>query len=64
MQGDILSSVLLPAILGFIIFQLGLGLALRWFCRILAQPWALMVGVVCHFVLLPLVCFLTFRRLA
>jgi BASS family bile acid:Na+ symporter len=56
MQGDLVSSVLLPLILGFIMFSLGLGLTLGDFKRILVQPKALMVGVVCHFVLLPLVC--------
>ena len=57
MQGDIVSGVLLPLILGFIMFSLGLGLAPADFRRILAQPRALLVGVVCHFVLLPLVCY-------
>lgn len=57
MQGDIVSSVLLPLILGFIMFSLGLGLTPADFRRILAQPRALLVGVVCHFVLLPLVCY-------
>ena len=57
MQGDIVSGVLLPLILGFIMFSLGLGLTPLDFRRILMQPRALLVGVVCHFVLLPLVCF-------
>lgn len=57
MQGDFVSGVLLPLILGFIMFSLGLGLTPADFRRILAQPRALLVGVVCHFVLLPLVCF-------
>jgi BASS family bile acid:Na+ symporter len=57
-QGDIVSSVLLPLILGFIMFALGLGLTLDDFRRILVQPRALLVGVVCHFVLLPLICYL------
>lgn len=57
MQGDIVSGVLLPLILGFIMFSLGLGLTPADFRRILAQPRALLVGVVCHFVLLPLVCY-------
>ena len=57
MQGDIVSSVLLPLILGFIMFSLGLGLTPGDFRRILAQPRALLVGVVCHFVLLPLACY-------
>ncbi|PVY56656.1 BASS family bile acid:Na+ symporter [Simplicispira sp. 125] len=58
MQGDIASSVLLPLILAFIMFSLGLGLALADFKRIFTQPRALLVGVVCHFVLLPLACYL------
>ena len=61
MQGDVLSSVLLPGILSFIMFSLGLGLTPADFRRILAQPKALLVGVVCHFVLLPLVCFLMLK---
>lgn len=57
MQGDIVSGVLLPLILAFIMFSLGLGLTLGDFRRILVQPRALLVGVFSHFVLLPLVCF-------
>lgn len=56
MQGDMVSGVLLPLILGFIMFSLGLGLTPGDFRRILAQPRALLVGVLCHFVLLPLAC--------
>lgn len=56
MQGDIASLVLLPLILAFIMFSLGLGLVAGDFVRIARQPRALLVGVVCHFVLLPLVC--------
>ncbi|RZI86517.1 MAG: bile acid:sodium symporter family protein [Rubrivivax sp.] len=57
MQGDLASSLLLPASLGFIMFSLGLGLTVPDFIRILHQPRALLVGILCHFVLLPLVCF-------
>lgn len=58
MQGDFASGVLLPLILAFIMFSLGLGLTLADFKRIFAQPRALLVGVVCHFILLPLACYL------
>ena len=58
MQGDLISGVLLPLILAFIMFSLGLGLTVGDFQRIFTQPRALLVGVVCHFVLLPLACFL------
>jgi BASS family bile acid:Na+ symporter len=57
MDGDIVTGILLPGILAFIMFSLGLGLTLADFSRIVRQPRALLVGVVCHFVLLPLVCF-------
>lgn len=57
MQGDLVSTILLPASLAFIMFSLGLGLTLPDFARIVRQPRALLVGVMCHFVLLPLVCF-------
>jgi BASS family bile acid:Na+ symporter len=56
-QGDLLSSVLLPLSLALIMFSLGLGLTPADFARIVRQPRALLVGVVCHFILLPLVCF-------
>jgi BASS family bile acid:Na+ symporter len=51
-----IATVLLPAALAFIMFSLGLGLQLEDFRRILRQPKALLVGVLCHFVALPLVC--------
>jgi BASS family bile acid:Na+ symporter len=57
-QGDIVSGLLLPLILAFIMFSLGLGLTPADFRRIFSQPRALLVGVVCHFVLLPLACYL------
>jgi BASS family bile acid:Na+ symporter len=57
MQGDIVSSLLLPAALAFIMFSLGLGLTPADFGRIVRQPRALLVGVLCHFALLPLACF-------
>lgn len=57
MQGDLFSSVLLPLSLALIMFSLGLGLTPGDFGRIVRQPRALLVGVVCHFILLPLVCF-------
>lgn len=63
MQGDIVSGVLLPLILAFIMFSLGLGLTTTDFRRILLQPRALLVGVVCHFVLLPLVCYLMLQTM-
>jgi len=56
-QSDAISGVLLPLALAFIMFSLGLGLSVNDFRNILRQPKALIVGVFCHFVLLPLVAF-------
>lgn len=61
MGGDIVTGILLPAILAFIMFSLGLGLTVADFMRIVRQPRALLVGVLCHFVLLPLVCFILIK---
>ena len=61
MQGDWLSGVLLPLVLSFIMFSLGLGLVRQDFQRIALQPKALLVGVLCHFVLLPLVCLILLK---
>lgn len=61
MQGDIVAGILLPAILVFVMFSLGLGLVLEDFARIVRQPRALLVGVFCHFVVLPVVCFLMLK---
>lgn len=57
MSSNLASSILLPASLAFIMFSLGLGLTVNDFVRILRQPKALLVGILCHFVLLPLVCY-------
>jgi BASS family bile acid:Na+ symporter len=57
MQGDIISSVVLPLVLAFIMFALGLGLTPADFRRVLHHPRAVIVGAACHFILLPLVCF-------
>ncbi|GAB2594885.1 bile acid:sodium symporter family protein [Ramlibacter solisilvae] len=51
------ANVLLPLALAFIMFSLGLGLRLDDFSRIVRQPTAFLIGVVCHFVILPLVCY-------
>ncbi|QJR14120.1 bile acid:sodium symporter family protein [Usitatibacter palustris] len=57
MQGDVLTLVLLPAGLMFIMFSLGIGLTVADFRRVFANPRAFAVGALCHFVLLPLVAF-------
>jgi BASS family bile acid:Na+ symporter len=56
-QNDLVSIILLPLTLAFIMFSLGLGLTPLDFKRILTQPRALLVGAVCHFILLPVICY-------
>lgn len=58
MQGDSITQILLPLMLCFIMFSLGLGLTVGDFRRVLAQPRAFVVGFVCHFLLLPGACYL------
>ena len=55
MQVDALSQALLPLGLMFIMFSLGMGLTLQDFRRVFVYPRAFLAGVVCHFILLPLV---------
>ncbi|MBB1077511.1 hypothetical protein HUU62_24210 [Rhodoferax sp. 4810] len=55
MQGDIVSSLILPLGLAFIMFGLGTGLTCADFERVFRYPRAFSIGVLCHFVLLPLV---------
>jgi bile acid:Na+ symporter, BASS family len=61
MQGDILTQLVLPLGLAFIMFSLGVGLTLDDFKRVFTHPRAFAVGVVCHFVLLPLVGYLVIK---
>jgi BASS family bile acid:Na+ symporter len=56
-QGEFVSSVLLPLGLAFIMFSLGIGLTPGDFKRVFRHPRAFGVGVLCHFILLPLVGF-------
>ncbi|MBL8515613.1 MAG: bile acid:sodium symporter family protein [Betaproteobacteria bacterium] len=61
MQGDIVSTVLLPLGLAFIMFTLGVALTPADFKRVFRYPRAFAVGTLCHFVLLPLVGFLVVK---
>ncbi len=57
MQGDVLSTILLPLMLCFIMFALGMGLTVTDFKRVLAAPRAFLIGFFCHFIVLPVTCF-------
>jgi BASS family bile acid:Na+ symporter len=53
---DPITTVFLPVALGFIMFGLGLSLRVADFTRVLVMPKAVLVGLACQVILLPLVC--------
>lgn len=57
MQASFLSLVLLPLALAVIMMGLGLSLVVEDFKRIIVYPKAVVVGLTCQIVVLPLVCF-------
>ncbi|MFO0673561.1 MAG: bile acid:sodium symporter family protein [Polyangiaceae bacterium] len=57
MQSNVITAVFLPVALGVIMLGLGLSLTLADFRRVLVHPRAVIVGLVCQTLLLPLVCF-------
>lgn len=56
MTADPITTVFLPVALGFIMFGLGLSLRIADFTRVLVMPKAVLVGLACQVILLPLVC--------
>lgn len=57
MQGNVLTNVVMPIALGIIMLGLGLGLTLADFRRIFLMPRAVIVGLVCQTVVLPVICY-------
>jgi BASS family bile acid:Na+ symporter len=52
-----LTTIGLPVALGIIMFGLGLSLTLGDFARVLKQPKAVIIALLCQLVLLPAICF-------
>ncbi|MGK3951413.1 bile acid:sodium symporter family protein [Microbacterium sp. I2] len=52
-----LTSIGLPVALGIIMFGLGLSLTVGDFGRVLKQPKAVIVALLCQLILLPVICF-------
>ncbi|MGA7147174.1 MAG: bile acid:sodium symporter family protein [Microbacterium sp.] len=52
-----LTTIGLPVALGIIMFGLGLSLTVGDFARVLKQPKAVIVALLCQLVLLPVICF-------
>src|ERR1043165_9172339 len=61
MEASILTAVLLPVALGIIMLGLGLALSVADFARVLQYPRAVLVGLSCQMLVLPLVCFAVAR---
>ncbi|MCY1023303.1 bile acid:sodium symporter family protein [Pyxidicoccus sp. MSG2] len=56
MQANVFTGVLMPVALGIIMLGLGLSLTLEDFKRVIVYPRAVIVGLVCQMLLLPVVC--------
>ncbi|SFR79367.1 bile acid:Na+ symporter, BASS family [Agromyces sp. CF514] len=52
-----LTTIGLPVALGIIMFGLGLSLTLGDFARVLKQPKAVIIALLCQLVVLPVICF-------
>lgn len=57
MTSNSLLSAFLPAALGIIMLGLGLSLSIDDFKRVVKYPKAMMVGLICQMILLPVLCF-------
>ncbi|WP_136057134.1 bile acid:sodium symporter family protein [Microbacterium sp. K24] len=56
-MGSALTTIGLPVALGIIMLGLGLSLTLADFARVLKQPKAVLIALLCQLVLLPAICF-------
>lgn len=56
-MGSALTTIGLPVALGIIMLGLGLSLTLADFVRVLKQPKAVIIALLCQLVLLPAICF-------
>ena len=54
----LITDVVLPLALAFIMFSLGLGLTIGDFVRVVQQPRDFVVGATCQIILLPIIAFL------
>ena len=57
MQSSALTAILLPVALGIIMLGLGLSLTLADFKRVVVYPRAVLVGLLCQMLVLPVVCY-------
>lgn len=58
MESSFLTTVLMPLALGIIMLGLGLSLTPADFKRVLVYPKAVLTGLICQMIILPVLCFL------
>lgn len=57
MEQSIITSVILPLALGIIMLGLGLSLTIADFKRVVLYPKAVVIGLACQMLILPVICF-------
>jgi len=63
MESNSILSVMLPVALGIIMLGLGLSLTLDDFKRVVLYPKAVIIGLTCQMLILPVLCFLIAKNL-
>ena len=63
MESNSLLSAMLPLALGIVMLGLGLSLTLADFKRVIIYPKAVLIGLVCQMLILPVLCFLIAKNL-
>jgi len=61
MPQNVLTTVLMPVAIGVIMLGLGLSLVLDDFRRVVLYPKAMIIGLTCQMLLLPLICFVIIK---
>ena len=57
MEGNFVTKVVIPIVLGFIMLGVGFSLTVADFRRVAVMPRAVIVGLFCQTVLLPIACY-------
>jgi len=63
MESNSLLSAMLPLALGIVMLGLGLSLTINDFKRVIIYPKAVVIGLVCQMLILPILCFLIAKNL-
>lgn len=63
MESNLITSVFLPLALGIIMLGLGLSLTPNDFKRVVNYPKAVLIGLICQMILLPVLCFFLAKTL-